>query len=404
MGTDAQAGSAAQTSERDWRWAIRALLPFVLFAIIVGAPFYRVWHRWSDTEDYYTHGPLIPFVSMYLVLRKKKELTGEEPPETGELYAFGIGAVVLYFVFADLEWDKRWLFAILCTAALGYLVYHLRHLKPEPWKPGLSVLVPGLLLCVVAAVHEIVSVGWFFSMVLVCGLVLYYLGKRVSKVVWFPLFFLFTTVPMPEYIVQRVTMPLKKFATANTVRILRSPGVGIYCKNQGTKIVFPRRDGDLSALEPGEGRLTKEVTVGAVCSGLRSLIALISFGFLFAYITPLSRVKKLILLAATIPASFVANLFRILTLALVTYWWNADVATGGELWTRMERTFLSSFVPHLRKISNEPVHDFTGIMIFVVAFIGLFALERLLGYVEYRQKLAAEASDAGTGRGEDGDD
>ncbi len=392
MGSEARAGTAADVVDSERGWMLRAALPLLLFAAVIALPFYRVWGRWTAAEGYFTHGPLIPFVCMYLVLRKRKELTGKAPPEVGELYAFGIAAAVLYFVFADFEWDKRWLFAILCTVSLGYVVYHLRHLKPEPWKPGLYVMVPGLLLCVFTSVHGIISVGWFFSVVLTCGLVLYFLGKRISKVLWFPLLFLFTTVPLPEYIITRVTLPLQMFATGNTVQILRSPVVGIYCQHQGTKIIFPARERDLSALESGGQRqpLTKEVTVGAVCSGLRSLIALIAFGMLFAYITPLSKVKKLILLAATIPASFIANLFRILALALVTYWWDAGLATGSELWDRMEQTFLSSFVPHLRKISNEPIHDFTGIMIFVVAFVALFSLERLLAYIEYRQKLAAE--------------
>ena len=352
----------------------KVALPFLLLAVIMASPFYRVWYRWSDQEDYYTHGPLVPFISAYLVLRKRKKLTGEDPPDAGALYAGGIGAAVLYFAFNQLKWDKRWLFAVLFGAAIVYLVYHLRRLKPEPWKPGLFVLIPGLILCVVAGVHEIVSVGWFFCVIVTIGVVLYYLGKRVAWLLAFPLIFLFSSVPLPEYKVQQITMPLKKFATANAVRILRSQVVQVYCERQGARIEFPGRPGE----EP------KEVTVGAVCSGLRSLIALISFGLLFAYITPLSMTKKVILFLASVPASFIANLARILTLALVTYQWNAATATGDQLWKNLEAGPLESLVPNLRQISNTPVHDFTGIMIFVVAFIGLFALERLLTYLELR--------------------
>jgi exosortase/archaeosortase family protein len=169
-------------------------------------------------------------------------------------------------------------------------------------------------------------------------------------------------------------MPLKTFATGNTVFILTHV-MGIYCESTGAIIEFP------GAFEEE----TKQVTVGAVCSGLRSLIALISFGLLFAYITPVSKVKKTILFLATIPASFVANLARILALALVTYKWEAEVATKDGLWDAMEASWMSSIVPNLRKVSNEPVHDFTGIMIFVVAFVALFALERLLTYIERQQ-------------------
>ncbi len=355
--------------------ALKIALPFLLLAAIVVGPFSRVWLRWTQEEGYFSHGPLIPFVSAYLVLRKRKELTGEAPPELGTLYAAGIGAAVLYWLFSDLEWDKRWLFGLLAAAGTAYLVHELRNLKAEPWKPGLLVLIPALLLCVLAGAFEIISVAWFFSVVVVVGLVLYYLGRRVAFILAFPLLFLFTSVPLPDYKVQEYTMPLKMFATANTVSILNSRLVGVYCEREGARIVFGRRAED--------GRL-KSVTVGAVCSGLRSLIALIAFGLLFAYVTPLSLTKRLVLLAATIPASFIANLIRILTLALVTYQWNEKVATGGELWTRMENGPLSSMVKHLRKLTDEPVHDFTGIMIFVIAFVGLFSLERVLSHAERR--------------------
>jgi len=372
---------------------LKATLPFLLLGVLFASPFYFVWLRWTDKEDYYTHGPLVPFVSAYLVLRKRKELTGEDPPGTGPLYAGGVGAGVLYLLFTELfpELDKRWLFAVLWTAGLAYVVYHLRHLKPEPWKPGLFVLVPSLALCVIAGSHEIVSVGWFFCVVVTIGLVVYYLGKRVAWIMAFPLLFLLSGVPLPEYKVQEITMPLKKLATANTVRILNSRVVGIYCEQTGSKIEFPT--------ELHEEK--KELTVGAVCSGLRSLIALISFGLLFAYITPLSLVKKILLFIAAIPASFIANLFRILALAVVTYTWDVTVATKDGLWAALEPTWLSSLVPLLRKVSNEPVHDTTGIMIFVVAFIALFALERVLSAIERRQQLrraqreaAPEATDA----------
>jgi len=374
------ADEAAELPPRDWRWVVRAALPVILFGIIAADPLSLVWKRWTNEADYYSHGPLIPFVVAYLVLRKKKALTGENPPETGALYAGGIGALVLYYVFSDFEWDKRWLFAILCGASAVYLFHSLRRLKPEPWKPGLVVLVPSLVLCVISSTSEIVSVSWFFLLTTLVGLVLYYLGKRVALILAFPLVFLFSSAPMPEFLVQRVTMPLKQAATTNAAWLLKN-GMGIYCEREGAVILLPNQE-DLVG-EP------KKLTVGAVCSGLRSLIALISFGLLFAYITPLSMTKRTILFAATIPASFVANLARILALALVAWKWDLSAATGDGLWQAMENGWTSSLVPHLRKLSNEPVHDFTGIMIFVVAFVGLFSLERFLTYIERRQRAGS---------------
>jgi len=395
MNAEAQPDGALlveESSEPGWMWTLKAALPFLLFAVVAAEPFYRVWFRWIDKNDYYTHGPLVAFIAMYLVLRKRKELTGEAPPDNGALYAGGFGALVLYFIFTEYDLPMRAFFGLVWAASCGYLIHRLRRLRPEPWKPGLFVLIPALVFCVVAGVNEIVSIGWFFVQLVGIGLVLYFLGKRISLLLWFPMLFLFSSVPMPEYVVSRTTMPLKRFATANTVKILNSRLVGITCRQYGNRIVMA---GD-------EDEPTKDLTVGAVCSGLRSLIALISFGMLFAYITPLSVPKKLILLVATIPASFIANLFRILTLSLVTHWWSSDVATKDGLWNNMELGPLSSLVPNLRKLSNEPVHDFTGILIFVVAFIGLFSLERVLTHIERRQqrRQVAQADPAAEGADE----
>jgi exosortase len=384
----------AEQPAAGWRPALKAAIPLLLFAVVAAGPFYRVWFRWTNEEDYYSHGPLIPFVCAYLVLRKRKELTGEDPPEVAPLYAWGVGALVLYFVFSEFEWDKRWLFALLAGGAAAYLVHNLRALKPEPWKPGLALLLPALVLCVITGASEIVSLGWFFTVLTAIGMVLYYLGKRTALVIAFPLLFLLSSVPLPEYKIQEITMPLKKFATANTVLVLRNV-LGIYCVRDGVKI----------EMVGGLDEEPKELVVGAVCSGLRSLIALISFGLLFAYITPLGKIKKGVLFAATIPASFIANLFRILTLSLVTYQWDAATATGDKLWNRMQNGPLSAMVPRFRKITEEPVHDITGILVFVIAFIALFGLERLLLRLEDRRARAAGPENAEpAARPEDGDE
>jgi exosortase len=401
VGTETIDQAALEPDETPGAFWIRLMLPLMLIAVIFSGPIFRVWMRWTNEEDYYSHGPLVPFIALYLVLRSRKKLTGEDAPETGPLYAAGIGALVLYFVFDEFKIDKRLLFGGLLATATTYVIYHLRKFKPEPWRGGLFLLLPALLLCVLASSHEIVSVAWFFACVTVIGLVMYYLGKRALLIMAFPLIFLFSSVPMPEFIVQRVTMPLKKLATYNTVQILHR-GLGIYCENRGVVIMFAKSD--LEIAEAGDGKLYKEVTVGAQCSGLRSLIALISFGLLFSYITPLSMVSKSILFAATIPASFIANLFRILTLSLVTYKWDTQTAVGDKLWINMESGPMSSLVPKLRDFSKEPVHDITGMMVFVVAFIGLFALERLLTHIEHRiqakrdaaSSAAAEAGDEPT--------
>ena len=70
------------------------------------------------------------------------------------------------------------------------------------------------------------------------------------------------------------------------------------------------------------------------------------------------RVKEILSWYSSECPGTLTNLARILTLALVAYKWTAKVANRDELWKAMESTWLSSIVPSLRKVTNEPVATF----------------------------------------------
>jgi len=101
----------------------------------------------------------------------------------------------------------------------------------------------------------------------------------------------------------------------------------------------------------GEG--TDHLLVGEICGGLRSLIALLAFGALMAYISKTRNWARMIILLCSAPIAIIANVFRIFLLCVVGYYYGSHVAAG---------TF----------------HDVSGYLIFVVAFILFFTLERQL--------------------------
>jgi len=121
------------------------------------------------------------------------------------------------------------------------------------------------------------------------------------------------------------------------------------------------RLGEIRELDEIVGTQMDKIVIGDVCSGLRSLIALIAFGALFAYITKLSLPSKIILFAAGIPISVLSNTWRVVTLNLVACH-SGSLTTNPDGW----------------------VHDMTGYGIFAVAFVLYFALERLLTGIEHK--------------------
>jgi exosortase len=101
-------------------------------------------------------------------------------------------------------------------------------------------------------------------------------------------------------------------------------------------------------------RMTKSfIIVGAPCSGLRSLIALLTLGLIFAHTINTSFFKKGLFFLSAMPIAIASNILRITTLAIVNDLYGQKVASGF-------------------------FHDFSGFLVFAFAFIGLFIVGRIL--------------------------
>ena len=151
-------------------------------------------------------------------------------------------------------------------------------------------------------------------------------------------------VPIPASLTQSVALQLKLFAAQCSVtlaNLLTLPMV-----REGSFIYF------------GDDHLL----IGDVCGGLRSLIALLAFGSLMAYISKTKTWARILVLIMAGPIAVLANVFRIFLLCVVGYFWGSNVAAG-------------------------TVHDVSGYLIFVVAFILFLALENVL-----RKWASAEAA------------
>jgi exosortase len=93
------------------------------------------------------------------------------------------------------------------------------------------------------------------------------------------------------------------------------------------------------------------------CAGMNSIFALSAIGMFYVYAFRWkSKLRSLILLAAVIPITIMANFLRVLALVLVAYHGGIDLVDG-------------------------TVHDLTGIALFVFAITLLFIFDGLLGLV-----------------------
>ncbi len=200
---------------------------------------------------------------------------------------------------------------------------------------GLWIAIAGLCIHIVCAVLRIYFISGFSFVFIIYGLVLFFFGKDMARNLTFPIFFLLTMVPLPLVLIGNLTVKLKLFAAQCATFILNHIG-------------FPSiRDGSIIRMPHSY------IAVEAPCSGLRSLISLLTLGLLFAYAIRASYSKKAILLLSSIPIAIASNITRIILLATVNDLYGEKIAMGF-------------------------FHDFSGFLVFAFAFGGLLGVSRIL--------------------------
>ena len=213
---------------------------------------------------------------------------------------------------------------------------------PKPWL-GSVVLALGLLLYVFGRSQEVVVCEVGSLPVVLSGTLLVMGGSAALRALWFPIVFLIFMVPIPTMVVAMLTTPLKQGVSTLVDNILYAAGFPI------------ARSGVTLAIGP------YQLLVADACSGLSSMFSLSAMGILYVYLMghP-STWRNLFLLACVPPLAFAANVVRVITLVLITYYFGDEAGQG----------FL---------------HGFAGMLLFVIAMMLLFSIDTLLGRLFFRR-------------------
>ena len=245
-----------------------------------------MYDRYMGADSYYSHGFIVPFISLYFIYLQKENLAQIKPQNSV------IGLIILFFS--------------LFMHILGTLLY-------------------------------IFSISGFSIFFLIIGLSLFLFGKEISKILWFPILFLIFMFPLPQAVIGLISFPLKIFAAKAGVWITSLFGIPIYL--EGFNILIP----------------AGHLLVGNPCSGLRSLIAFLALGSIFAYLEPISTIKKWFLFFVSIPIALLSNIVRIPILIIVSNYWGLEAAAPDTL-----------------------VHTGSGVLVFVLGFLLIFSAAKAL--------------------------
>ena len=211
---------------------------------------------------------------------------------------------------------------------------------------GAPLLLLGVVAYIVGRSQQIPLLEVGSQIPVLAAVVLLTRGTHALRAVAFPLLFLAFLIPLPGILLNAVTGALKAWVSLAVEELLYLAGLPV------------ARSGVVLTL--GQYRLL----MADACSGLHSLITLSALGLLFLHL--MGRASQLhngLLLAAIIPVALVANVMRVLALALATYYLGERAAQG-------------------------VVHDLAGVLLFVVALAAMFVIDALLHHALRRREAA----------------
>lgn len=175
--------------------------------------------------------------------------------------------------------------------------------------PAPLALVPMALAALLWLLGELTTTAAasqlaFTALLVLCVPLL--LGWAVTRVLLFPLLFLFFAVPIGEFMT-----PLLMHWTAEVlVGSLRLTGIPVY--QEGQQLVIP------------SGRWA----VVEACSGIRYLMATCMVGSLFAYLNYQSTKRRVIFMLVSLVMPVVANWIRAYIIVMLGHLSNNEIATG----------------------------------------------------------------------------
>jgi eight transmembrane protein EpsH (proposed exosortase) len=261
--------------------------------------FGALWVMWSKFPDF-QHGMIVPVLSALVVYLRRKELA--EIPVTG-------------------------------------------------WWPGIIPTALSLSIFWIGYRVDNQYLGFFSLQALLPSIVLWLLGWRWLKALFFPLIFLVFTWPVP-FLDNVITFPLRMLMSSISVGVMNFLGIAVV--RHGTGILSAGNP--MLGLSPGE---LFRVDVADPCSGIRSLFALMMVSAIYGFFALKSPWKRMVLFVLSIPLAILGNLARILVLTLGTMTVGPDFAIG----TLENPTWF---------------HTGAGFAVFLVALSGMLLAAKLL--------------------------
>ena len=256
-----------------------------------------------------------------------------------------LGALILVYwsvltgLVSDWSTDDNYSHGFFIVPLALYFAWERRDkIAAAPITPsmlGLLIVTGSLFLLVAGLLGAELFLSRVSIVLTLAGAILFLFGWPTLRVLIFPLAFMLLMIPLPAIIFNKIAFPLQLLASHVGEATVRSLDIPIL------------REGNVLILA------NAKLEVAEACSGIRSLVSLFTLGIVFGYfVDPRIWVRTFIALSA-IPVAILANGLRVASAGVAAH----NYGTAG-----VEGLF----------------HEFSGWVVFVIAFLMMFALQRLL--------------------------
>jgi len=246
-------------------------------------------------------------------------------------------AHVLWKLGHDWATDGNYSHGFLIIPLAAYFVWERRaRLAGLPIRPstvGLALIALSLMVMIAGTLGAELFLARVSMVGVLAGAVLFVAGWPHLRALAFPLAFLLLMIPIPAIIFNRAAFPLQLLASEFGTQLLSAAGIPVL--REGNVIVLAR-----TSLEVAEA-----------CSGIRSLISLLTLGIVLGYFSDRRSWVRTTVTLATVPIAIVTNGLRVAGTGVAAHFYGPQAAEG----------FL---------------HAFSGWLMFAVAIAMVYGVQR----------------------------
>ena len=270
----------------NWPTLAQQHWPLLLGAVAMLIPTLVSMARGPWSLESGVHGPIVVATGLWLIVRRMDDIRAVMTPGNAAITFVGLLVAVPAYIFGR---------------AFDFI----------------SIEVTALLLALLCVAHA-------------------YLGIKVVRMMWFPIFYLAFVIPVPGWLLDTVTQPLKIFVSTVVTDGLAELG-------------YPIARVGVTLYVAGYQLLVEDA-----CAGLNSLVSLTAIGLFYIYILRGSNWRySMFMLLLVVPIAIAANCVRVAALVLITYHFGDAMAQGY-------------------------LHNFAGMVTFTSALLFIFLVDKLL--------------------------